>query len=186
MKIADKLAEASKQPITPRRRFLAKALPVFVYSFFFPALLFIFPKYILDYWLQFPTFLNPTARVVLGVFLIIPGAFFLFSSISSQRKVGLGTPMPLMATQKLVIQKPYSYCRNPLFFGLIILFGGISILINSISSMVMVLIFTLIILLYVKLIEEKELEKRFGDEYLAYKEATPFLIPTINLNRSKK
>ncbi len=164
MKIADKLAEASKQPLTPRRRFLAKALPVFVYSVFFPVLLFIFPKIFLDRWLELPTFLNPIARAVSGGFLIIPGLLFLFTSIRSQRKIGLGTPMPLMATQKLVVQKPYSYCRNPLFFGLITLFMGISILINSISSIVMVLIFTLIILLYVKLIEEKELEKRFGDE----------------------
>ena len=186
MKIAAKLAEASKQPITPRRRFLAKALPLFVYLFFFPSLLFIFPKMFLDHWLQLPTLLNPIARAVLAGFLIIPGVFFLFSSIMAQRKIGMGTPMPLMATQKLVIKKPYSYCRNPLFFGLFILFGGISILIDSISSIVMVLIFSSIILLYVKLIEEKELEKRFGDEYLDYKKNTPFIIPTFLSNRRKK
>ena len=186
MKITDKLAEESKQPLTPRRRFLAKALPVFVYLFFFPSILFIFPKFFMDRWLQMPTFLNPVARAVIGGFVIIPGVFFLFSSIKAQRTIGLGTPMPLMATQKLVVQKPYSYCRNPLFFGLIILFGGISILIDSFSSMVMVLVFSSLILLYVKLIEEKELEKRFGEEYFAYKKTTPFLIPSLFSKRSKK
>jgi protein-S-isoprenylcysteine O-methyltransferase Ste14 len=41
----------------------------------------------------------------------------------------------------------------------------------------MVLIFSVIILLYIRFIEEKELEIRFGDEYLAYKKRTPFIIP---------
>ncbi len=94
--------------------------------------------------------------------------------------------MPLRATQKLVVQKPYSYCRNPLFFGLINLFFGISILFDSISSLFMVLTFSVIILLYAMFIEEKELEKRFEDEYPAYKKATPFLIPIPTLFRRKK
>jgi len=33
------------------------------------------------------------------------------------------------------------------------------------------------ILIYIKLVEEKELEQRFGVEYLEYKRRTPFLIP---------
>jgi protein-S-isoprenylcysteine O-methyltransferase Ste14 len=157
---------------------LARALPVFVYSFFFPALLFIIPKFFLDRWMQLPSLLNPASRVLLGGSLITLGLVFLFWSIRAQKVVGKGTPMPLMATQKLVVQKPYLYCRNPLFFGLLNLFFGISILLASISSLVMVLIFSVIILLYVRFIEEKELENRFGAEYLSYKKATPFLIPS--------
>ena len=185
MKLTDKSAEASNKPLSPRRRFLAKALPVFVYAIFFPAVLFVIPKFFVDPWLQLPTFLNPAARAVVGGILIVPGIIFLMWSIKAQRVIGRGTPMPLMATQKLVVKKPYSYTRNPLFFGLINLFFGISIMFGSISSLVMVLLFTVIILLYVKLIEEKELEKRFGYEYLAYKKTTPFLIPTPSLFRRK-
>ena len=186
MRIADKLAEASNQPLSSRRRLLARVLPVFVYAFFFPSLLFIIPKFFLDRWLRLPTFLTPVARVVLGGSLLIPGLLFLFWSIKAQREIGKGTPMPLRATQELVVQKPYSYCRNPLFLGLLKIFFGISILIDSISSLVMVLIFSVIIVLYVKFIEEKELEKRFGDAYLAYKKTTPFLIPILVVFRRKK
>ena len=128
--------------------------------------------------MQLPSLLNPASRVLLGGSLITLGLVFLFWSIRAQKVVGKGTPMPLMATQKLVVQKPYLYCRNPLFFGLLNLFFGISILLASISSLVMVLIFSVIILLYVRFIEEKELENRFGAEYLSYKKATPFLIPS--------
>ena len=183
MKLADKLADASNLPLTPGRRFLAKALPVFVYAFFFPALLFVIPKFILDPWLQLPLFLPSVARGVLGGSFITLGLIFLSWSIKAQRVIGQGTPMPLMATQNLVIQKPYSYCRNPLFFGVINLFFGISILFDSISSLIMVFAFSVTILLYSKFIEEKELEKRFGGEYLAYKRTTPFIIPIPSLLR---
>lgn len=128
MKLADELAETSNYPTSFRRRFLAKALPVFVYTIFFPALLFIIPKFILDCKLGLPTFLTPVIRAALGGSLITLGIIFLFWSIRAQREIGKGTPMPLMATQKLVVQKPYLYCRNPIFFGLINLFFGISIL----------------------------------------------------------
>ncbi len=94
MKLADKLAEASTRPLTPRIRFLAKALPVFVYSFFFPTILFILPKFFLDRWLQLPTFLNPAARAILGGCLIIPGLFFLFLSIKAQREIGRAHQCP--------------------------------------------------------------------------------------------
>lgn len=186
MNIADKLAEAANQPLSSRRRLLSLILPVFVYAFFFPVLFFIIPKFFLDRWFCLPPLLTPVARVVLGASLILPGLRFLFWSIKAQRDIGKGTPMPLRATQELVIEKPYSFCRNPLFLGLLKLFFGISVLINSISSLVMVLIFSVIIGLYIKLIEEKELEKRFGDAYLAYKKATPFLIPSPVVFRRKK
>jgi protein-S-isoprenylcysteine O-methyltransferase Ste14 len=35
------------------------------------------------------------------------------------------------------------------------------------------------VLIYIKLIEEKELEERFGSEYVEYKKRTPFLIPSF-------
>jgi len=90
--------------------------------------------------------------------------------------------MPLMATQKLIIQKPYSYCRNPLAFGLINFYFGITILIGSISSVVAVAIFSAIILSYNKIVEEKELEQRYGDDYTAYEKTTPFLFPRLKPN----
>ena len=94
--------------------------------------------------------------------------------------------MPLMATQKLVTQGLYRYCRNPIYFGVVNLFFGISFLFDSISSLITVLIFSVIILLFARFVEENELEKRFGDEYLVYKDATPFFIPTPPILRRNK
>jgi protein-S-isoprenylcysteine O-methyltransferase Ste14 len=46
-----------------------------------------------------------------------------------------------------------------------------------------VLFFAVLLVVYIKSFEEKELEARFGDEYRAYKRNTPFLIPRL---RSRK
>jgi len=186
MKFIDKIVETSRNPHSPRNQFVARVLPFFVFFFLFPALLFIIPAFVFDKWLQLPTLLSFPIRIVPGAVLIALGIFFLVSSTKAQREIGKGTPMPLKATQKLVVEKPYSYCRNPLYFGLINFFFGISIMIGSPSSLVMVFIFTAIILSYIKLIEEKELEKRYGNDYLEYKQATPLLIPRLPLFRRNR
>jgi protein-S-isoprenylcysteine O-methyltransferase Ste14 len=54
---------------------------------------------------------------------------------------------------------------------------GVAIWLGSLSAIGLGLIYPVGILIYIKLIEEKELEERFGSEYLEYKKRTPFLIP---------
>jgi protein-S-isoprenylcysteine O-methyltransferase Ste14 len=54
---------------------------------------------------------------------------------------------------------------------------GIAIWTGSLSALCLSLIYPVVILIYIKLIEEKELEERFGPEYTEYKQRTPFLIP---------
>ena len=35
-------------------------------------------------------------------------------------------------------------------------------------------------LIYIKLVEERELEARFGEAYIAYKKSTPFIAPKLS------
>lgn len=182
MKLVDKLVTISKNPLSPKNRFMAIGLPVFVFFFFFPMLFFIVPNFVLDPWLNLPELFSTMSRIFFGGTIIFVGVYFLLWTLKAQKEIGKGTPMPLMATQKLVIQAPYSFTRNPLVFGLINFYFGISIAIGSISSLVIILIFFILILIYIKFVEEKELAQRYGDDYLAYKEITPFLLP----RRSKK
>jgi protein-S-isoprenylcysteine O-methyltransferase Ste14 len=94
-----------------------------------------------------------------------------------QFTIGRGTPVPIMATQKLIVQPPYSYCRNPMALGAIVLYLGIAIWLGSLSALGMVLLPAICLLIYIKLIEEKEMELRFGADYIEYRRQTPFLIP---------
>ncbi len=173
MKLVDQLVALSKNPLSPKNVFLAKGLPIFVFFIFFPTLFFILPNFVVDEWLNLPRLSFP----IFGGMMIALGIFFLLWTLKAQKEIGKGTPMPLMATQKLVIQAPYSFTRNPLALGLINLYLGISIVLGSVSSLVIILIFSALILAYIKNIEEKELAQRYGVDYVAYKKVTPFLIP---------
>jgi protein-S-isoprenylcysteine O-methyltransferase Ste14 len=110
-------------------------------------------------------------------FLILTGLFFSVWSCFAIFKIGRGTPAPFMPTQRLIVEGPYAYTRNPMVFGIMLFYLGIGILSASPSFIGLVTLFIVSILAYVKLVEEKELEERFGQEYVEYKKRTPFLFP---------
>ncbi len=112
---------------------------------------------------------------VLGLILLVPGFGFAFWAVLAEVLIGGGTPVPVMPTQKLVVRPPFTYCRNPMGLGTTIALVGVGLLFNSPSFVGVSLIFGILLFLYYKFIEEKELVERFGEEYLAYRDKTPFL-----------
>lgn len=68
--------------------------------------------------------------------------------------------------------------------GLFLLMLGLGVLFGSLS---LILIFTplfiLLNVLYVKAVEEKEMEKKFGQEYLEYKKNVPMFIPWLKTRK---
>ena len=89
-----------------------------------------------------------------------------------------GTPVPFNPPPVLVDTGPYRYARNPMLTGVFLMLFGIGFAIGSLS---IVLLFTpLYILINVwelKNIEEPELEQRLGEDYVAYRTATPMFMP---------
>jgi len=116
-------------------------------------------------------------NIIIGVIAIIIGGFLAFWTIMSQIKLASGTPFPMLPTKKLLIIGPFKYCRNPMTMGTIIAYSGVVILVGSYTALLAVVIFSGILFVYLKVIEEKELEMRFGQEYLEYKKNTPFILP---------
>ena len=172
----DKFLEQAKHEYSPKQRIILLLCIAPVFLFILP-LLFIRLGARLDQWLQWPPVPNPPFTLILGLLLLIPGLVFGLWSNSSQFNIGRGTPVPLMATQKLIIQPPYSYCRNPMALGAIGMYLGVAILFQSIGAVILVLLAAMLLLIYIKRVEEKEMQIRFGQEYLNYKKQTPFLIP---------
>jgi len=62
---------------------------------------------------------------------------------------------------------------------MIVFYLGVMVWIGSVSAAGLTLTFSALLIMYDKLIEEKELEERFASEYLEYKRKTPFLIPRL-------
>jgi protein-S-isoprenylcysteine O-methyltransferase Ste14 len=116
-------------------------------------------------------------NIIFGVIAIIMGGFLALWTIIAQIRLASGTPFPMLPTKKLLIIGPFKYCRNPMTLGTIIAYSGVAILVGSYTALLVVVFFSLMLLVYLKLIEEKELEMRFGQEYLEYKKNTPFLLP---------
>ena len=116
-------------------------------------------------------------NIIIGVIAVIVGGFLGIWTIIAQIKLASGTPFPMLPTKKLIITGPYQYCRNPMTLGTIVAYSGVAIWVGSFTALLAVLIFLLLLLAYLKLIEEKELELRFGQEYVEYKKTTPFILP---------
>jgi protein-S-isoprenylcysteine O-methyltransferase Ste14 len=140
----------------------------------------------IDRYYGFPGFDYGIPNIIIGLLLVIIGLTFGFWSNYVQFTIGHGTPVPMMPTQKLIICKPYSYCRNPMTFGAVFAYLGIAIWVGSLSAVGFVLLFGICLTAYLKLIEEKELYERYGQEYLEYKRVTPFLFPRLWKRNDKK
>jgi len=124
------------------------------------------------------------ANVIMGLLLVTVGWFFASWSVYTQHRIGRGTPVPVVPTRRLITSGPYKYCRNPMAFGTLLLYIGLSLIFNSISAIFILVALVLVpLLLFIKIVEEKELEIRFGHEYTEYKEKTPFLIPRLRTKR---
>ena len=83
----------------------------------------------------------------------------------------------IVATQRLITSGPYAYTRNPMTLGALLLYLGIAIGIGSIPVILLVLIIFSALLTFIYYHETRELTERFGEEYLAYRKRTAFLIP---------
>jgi protein-S-isoprenylcysteine O-methyltransferase Ste14 len=158
------------------QRMIAVIFGGFIFWILTPFLILIL-SHSIDQWLGLPKFVYGMINPFIGLFFIITGWLFANWTIKVQFSLGRGTPIPLMATQKLVVKKPYTYCRNPMTLGTMAFYLGVAIWLGSFSAIGLALIYPVGISTYIKLIEERELKERFGPEYLEYKQRTPFLIP---------
>ena len=89
-----------------------------------------------------------------------------------------GTPVPFNPPPQLVKTGPYAYTRNPMLTGVFSLLFGFGVFFGSVF---LIFVFTPLFILVnfweLKSIEEPELEKRLGEEYIEYRKGTPMFFP---------
>jgi protein-S-isoprenylcysteine O-methyltransferase Ste14 len=122
-------------------------------------------------------------NTTISVPILVIGLFLTLWSILHFIKVK-GTPVPFNPPPELVTTGPYAYARNPMLTGVFILLFGFGILFRSISLVsIFTPLFILLNVLELRAIEEPELEKRLGKEYLEYKKRVPMFIPRLKLRK---
>ena len=97
----------------------------------------------------------------LALIFLVPG-FILWAWTMAAFLRNRGTPVPINPPQKLITAGLYNYTRNPMLTGLFFLMFGLGILLGSLSLVfIFTPLFILLNALYIKAIEEKEMEKKF-------------------------
>ena len=111
---------------------------------------------------------NSVAWTVGGI-LICCGAVLTGSALLKFKDVGT-TVRPDRAASTLVIAGPYKISRNPMYLGLALIYLGIAIAGQSVWALILLPVVLAIIQRRAIEPEEAFLEKRFGANYVSYKE----------------
>jgi len=139
----------------------------------------------MDNALHFPEATYQPWSLIFGICLIMPGLLLMLVSISYFIRVK-GTPVPFCPPPKLVTKGPYRFVRNPMLSGLFMQLFGLGITLGSISLMfIFTPLFIALNIWELKNVEEPELVKRLGRDYVEYKKRIPMFFPCKKIkNRS--
>jgi protein-S-isoprenylcysteine O-methyltransferase Ste14 len=114
---------------------------------------------------------------LLGVVVLGLGLWLLAATIRLFANVGQGTLAPWDPPRRLVVQGVYDRVRNPMISGAFCVLLGEALLTESAPVFGWLVFFALLNLIYIPLLEEPALVRRFGDDYVCYQQHVPRWIP---------
>jgi protein-S-isoprenylcysteine O-methyltransferase Ste14 len=126
-----------------------------------------------------------TYGMVIGIFLLVIGLFLASWTMRLFAEIGKGTAAPWDPPKKLVVAGPYCYVRNPMITSVLIMLIAESLLLESLYIFGWFIVFFLGNTVYFPFFEEKDLEKRFGEDYWQYKCNVPRWIPRLSAWKQK-
>lgn len=122
--------------------------------------------------------------VSVGLFLV--GWIVAWASAWCLIRWGDGTPLPLDATNRLVVRGPYRVVRNPMAFASLLQGAAIGVGLGSPLVVAYVLAGALMWNFGARPWEERDMETRFGDEFRAYKAQVRCWIPRLKPYRQEE
>jgi protein-S-isoprenylcysteine O-methyltransferase Ste14 len=123
------------------------------------------------------TNVGPLAAI--GLPLVAVGVLLLAGTIKLFASVGRGTLAPWDPTTRLVVRGPYRYVRNPMISGVLFILLGEAALAGSLPLLLWFLAVFAVNAVYLPLVEEPGLSRRFGNDYATYKANVPRWVPRI-------
>jgi protein-S-isoprenylcysteine O-methyltransferase Ste14 len=126
-----------------------------------------------------PTTPAGIATALTGAAFLIIGVLLFVASLLRFAGEGRGTLAPWDPPRRLVVNGPYRYVRNPMISGVIFILIAEAFLLRSWRHAEWAVVFAAINAVYIPLLEEPMLERRFGDEYRRYTHHVPRLVPRL-------
>jgi protein-S-isoprenylcysteine O-methyltransferase Ste14 len=118
-------------------------------------------------------------RLPVGIILLMIGVPTIFWTITRFLRIK-GSPIPFNPPPALVVNGLYRVVRNPMHVGWTVLLIGVAVLMQSFTLLVIFIpLFIAVHVIYLKFVEEKELEKKFGQAYIDYKKKVPMFFPRL-------
>ena len=162
----------------PRRVRARFTLPGVIFFFSMLTVLALGARYV-DRWFGWGAFMRPILRIALGSPLTVLGGGLTAWCIVRFRRAH-GTPVPLNPPQELVFDGLYERVRNPMMTGVFVFMLGLALLMGSRALLFLGLPLLICAgVFFVKVIEEPELERRFGQAYVAYRNRVPMFLPKL-------
>ncbi|MBA7652834.1 hypothetical protein ES703_60673 [subsurface metagenome] len=122
---------------------------------------------------------------VFGLILIAFGIFLILWSSGLQFKIGQGTTGFSEPTKRLVTYGPYGHVRNPMMEGQFLFFAGFGFLLDLLAMFIILPILILAIHGFIVYIEEPNLKRRFGQEWISYTKRVAKWFPRICRTHNK-
>lgn len=115
-----------------------------------------------------------------GVVLMGLGLAMAARTIAHFAQQGRGTLAPWDPPRRLVVSGIYRYVRNPMITGVLLVLAGESLFFASRAVAMWVAEFWVINAIYIPLLEEPMLARRFGADYELYRRNVPRWIPRLS------
>jgi protein-S-isoprenylcysteine O-methyltransferase Ste14 len=136
-----------------------------------PPLLFVFPivgSLIVEWFLP-TSFIHGPLRWILGTLMFGAGVGLNVGGFMTQRRAGTD-PIPFNPSTKIVSHGLYRFTRNPMYIGFALWTVGLAILCSSVWMLLAAPVGLVLVDRLVVVREERYLERKFGEEYLRYKQ----------------
>jgi protein-S-isoprenylcysteine O-methyltransferase Ste14 len=122
---------------------------------------------------EFPS----TAGALAAVIIFSAASMLGLASAYTMAVKGQGTPLPIDSPRSLVVSGPYAYLRNPMAAAGMLQGAAVALWHGSVAVFLYVVAGGLIWHVIARPIEEADLVRMFGGEFVAYRDRVPLWLP---------
>ncbi len=177
--IWDRWAHGINRVVTGNKKRRAILTPIATVLLLGTITLLVMASFWVDRWLKLPHLPDTWWRFTIATIIFMVGLFLVLSTIITFRRYK-GTPLTVSPPPQIITTGLFAYVRNPMAIGDLFILEGLGFYFGSLSLIIFFAPLPVVLyVLYIRAVEEPELELRFGQEYMEYKKKVPMFIPRL-------